>query len=67
VLTFFLENGQAIYQGPGDTHGSRFDEFKYVVSDIVISGSDTFTLEFYLQQDFMDQRTDYAPVTTAPC
>ncbi|KAJ1393586.1 hypothetical protein B484DRAFT_277321 [Ochromonadaceae sp. CCMP2298] len=65
VLTFFLEKGQAIYQGPGDTHGSRFDEFKYVVSDIVISGSDTFTLEFYLQQDFMDQRTDYAPVCLA--
>ncbi|KAJ1397371.1 hypothetical protein B484DRAFT_260189, partial [Ochromonadaceae sp. CCMP2298] len=65
VLTFSFENGQAIYQGPGDMHGDKFDEFKYVVTDIVVSGSDTFTLEFYLQQDFMDQRTDYAPVWLA--
>ncbi|KAJ1400719.1 hypothetical protein B484DRAFT_405957, partial [Ochromonadaceae sp. CCMP2298] len=61
VLTFFLESGQAVYQSVGDTHGDRFDDFKYVVSDIVISGSDTFTLEFYLQQEFMDERMNNTP------
>ncbi|KAJ1390654.1 hypothetical protein B484DRAFT_439699, partial [Ochromonadaceae sp. CCMP2298] len=50
VLTFFLEDGQAIFQSNTDTHGDRYAEFKYVVEDIVVSGSDTFSLEFYLQQ-----------------
>ncbi|KAJ1437683.1 hypothetical protein B484DRAFT_428238, partial [Ochromonadaceae sp. CCMP2298] len=53
VVTFGIDKGQATFRSTGDTHGNRYREFKFVVSDVAISGSDTFTLEFYPQQKFM--------------
>jgi hypothetical protein len=49
----------------GNTAGHRYKEFRYVVENVVISGSDTFTVEFYPLQDFMDERTNNDPVMLA--
>ncbi|KAJ1434355.1 hypothetical protein B484DRAFT_446682 [Ochromonadaceae sp. CCMP2298] len=67
VFTFHVDKGTTLLKSLGDTHGSRYKKFKYVVSDIVISGTDTFTLEFYPQQDFMDDRQTVWPALYATC
>jgi hypothetical protein len=38
------------FHSTGDTHGDRYADFKHVVTGEVVSGFDTFTLEFYPQQ-----------------
>jgi hypothetical protein len=67
IFTFRMDKGKTIFKSVGDTHGCRYNEFKYVVSDIVISGTDTFTLEFYPQQEFMDKRQTMWPALYAMC
>jgi hypothetical protein len=57
VYTYALDKGQMKVKSVGDTHGHRYADLKYVVTGEVISGSDTYTLEFYPQQEFMDART----------
>jgi hypothetical protein len=61
VVTFHVKKGEVFFQSMGDTAGHRYKEFKYVVADVVISGSDTFTAEFYPEQEFMDSRTTESP------
>eukprot|EP00601_Ochromonadales_sp_CCMP2298_P002590 CAMPEP_0173176626 /NCGR_PEP_ID=MMETSP1141-20130122/4568_1 /TAXON_ID=483371 /ORGANISM="non described non described, Strain CCMP2298" /LENGTH=459 /DNA_ID=CAMNT_0014098993 /DNA_START=316 /DNA_END=1691 /DNA_ORIENTATION=- len=65
VVTFGLDKGQATFRSTGDTHGDRYAEFKFVMADVAISGSDAFTLEFYPQQKFLDERTDDSPIYMA--
>ncbi|KAJ1395394.1 hypothetical protein B484DRAFT_407604, partial [Ochromonadaceae sp. CCMP2298] len=57
VITFKLDKGQMKFHSAGDTHGDRFADLQYVVTGEVIRGSDNYTLEFYPQQEFMDERT----------
>jgi hypothetical protein len=59
VITFKLEKGQMKFQSAGDTHGDRYVDLQYVVTGEVLRGSDTYTLEFYPQQEFMDGRTTH--------
>ncbi|KAJ1399550.1 hypothetical protein B484DRAFT_438178, partial [Ochromonadaceae sp. CCMP2298] len=65
TVTYSLENGQTHFLSVGDTHGNRYAEYKYVETGIVISGTDTCTIEFYPQQHFIDARTDNTPIYLA--
>jgi hypothetical protein len=38
---------QTLFQSMGDTSGHHYVEFKYVESDVVISGTDTLTGMYY--------------------
>ncbi|KAJ1428086.1 hypothetical protein B484DRAFT_70768 [Ochromonadaceae sp. CCMP2298] len=67
VFTFRMDKGKTLFKSVGDTHGGRYKELKYVVSDMVISGTDTFTLEFYPQQEFMDDFQTVWPALYATC
>jgi hypothetical protein len=67
VFTFRMNKGKTLFKSVGDTHSGRYKELKHVVSDVVISGSDTFTLEFYPQQEFIDDRQTMWPALYATC
>ncbi|KAJ1403064.1 hypothetical protein B484DRAFT_405230, partial [Ochromonadaceae sp. CCMP2298] len=57
VITFKLDKGQMNFHSAGDTHGDRYADLQYVVTGEVIRGCDNYTLAFYPQQEFMDERT----------
>jgi hypothetical protein len=63
AVTLRVDNGQVVLLSVGDTHGKHYDEFKYVETGVVISGTDTCTIEFYPHQKFIDLRTDDSPVS----
>ncbi|KAJ1403486.1 hypothetical protein B484DRAFT_405077, partial [Ochromonadaceae sp. CCMP2298] len=63
VITFKLDKGAMTFKSAGDTHGNRYADFKYTVTGEVLRGSDTFTLEFYPQQEYMDERTTQFALT----
>jgi hypothetical protein len=65
AVTFHVKDGHVVSLGDGDTAGHRYSHLKYVLSDVVASGTDTFTLEFYPQQEYISERTNDNPILLA--